>query len=150
MRKLAYVAVGLLVVALGWALAALFSPAVKVGSENLFKVLLGNGYTFISDAWNKLITVTSASGTAFLVYTLSVLVILGGVFWLGMVKLWANRPSWLHKPSLSSGANVSSGSSGLGSQTPVGATTRPTPAQSTTTNPVAPKEIVEEKESVET
>jgi hypothetical protein len=84
----------------------------------------GTIYTVAADKWMALATFVSANGTYFLAYTLGILVV-GGVFWLGIRKLWAKRPHL--KPKLSPASRGALEVTEVHSQTPVGATTRPLP-----------------------
>lgn len=139
MRKLAYFVLMVLAIVSTWAVAAWLSPAVKSGSEGLFKAILGTGWTLISGAWTNLLTIVSANGTNFLIYTLGVL-IFAGFFWIGMAKLWAKRPKIFGRveQGVSSAGSSLASATGIRSTTPAGATTRPaavTSSVSTEPNP---------------
>lgn len=144
MRKLAYFLFAVLIIALGWSIAAWLSPDIKTGSESLFRYLLGSGWIIISGAWTELMTVASTNGTNFLIYTLSVL-IFAVFFWAGMRRLWTHRPHLPSrvKTSASSTASTLASSTGIRSSTPAGATTRPAKTSQPTDVEPEPEAVTE-------
>lgn len=145
MRKLGIFVIFLFLVTFAVVLACAVSPdVVRPAVAGFLTKVSGGIYTVASDRWMALANYVSANGTYFLAYTLGIL-IFGGIFWLSMAKLWAKRPTWLHKPSMGSTSTVATGSTTLRSQTPVGATTRPTTQPSTPTPPVEPETTKEER-----
>lgn len=154
MRKLAYVIIIGLVVALGWSIAALIDEGIKSGSIGLWSALLGGGWVLIQGAWSNLMTIASADGTTFLIYTLTILLI-SLPLWVAVDKLWSwgatHRPHF-RTPSIGTGSSSGSsglGTSGIGSTTPAGATVRP-PSTEKTATPPATEQVKVEKEVTET
>lgn len=152
MRKLAYLIFILLGIAVVWSFAAHFDEGIKSASIGLWTMILGSGWALISGAWSNLMTIASADGTTFLIYTLTILLI-SLPLWVAVNKLWSwgatHRPHF-RTPSVSSAGSSGLGTSGIGSTTPVGATVRPSSAEKTAatpaTEPVKVKEEVTETE----
>lgn len=154
MRKLAYLIFILLGIAVVWSFAAHFDEGIKSASIGLWTMILGSGWALISGAWSNLMTIASADGTTFLIYTLTILLI-SLPLWVAVNKLWSwgatHRPHF-RTPSIGTGSSSGSsglGTSGIGSTTPAGATVRPPSTEKTATTP-ATEQVKVEKEVTET
>jgi energy-converting hydrogenase Eha subunit E len=96
MRKVFAIIIVVIVIAiLGVAIGAAVNDDFKLSVGNTLTAVGGSVWIAAQNAWLQLVTISSANGTTFLVYTLIVL-IAGGLFWVGFkALLWDNRPGWM-------------------------------------------------------
>lgn len=151
MRKLAWAIIFILIGLLIWAgLCLLDSSIAKLSSDGL--AWAGGGlWMGMVGVGNWIRTTASATNTAFLFYSLVVL-ILALPLWAGLRKLWSKRPKIFGKveKGISSTGGALASATGIRSTTPAGATTRPTTPKSTTPSepmPVLPEDTVPAEES---
>ena len=99
MRKLAWFFIIVFCIILGLAIASAANDPFKIMLSSTLNGVGGGILAGVGTLVQNLANIVSANVTYFAIYTFTVLAV-GGVFWIGVKKLWAKRPVMMQKQTV--------------------------------------------------